>query len=133
MVPKSLASAFKPISKVTQKIAMELSAMGATQSSPIADAPTLTPSATAKELAATTSISRGGFRVSTRKLPILKAGPIEDMTNKLGITPPEMIFGDNFVQISHPESGWQIQFNALDALDRVDKTGNAMLQVAYSK
>lgn len=75
---------------------------------------------------------RGGFKISAQKLPILKAGPIEEMTNKLGIAPPEMIFGDNFVTIEHPKSGWWINFNAFDALDRVDKTGQAMLQVAHS-
>jgi hypothetical protein len=61
---------------------------------------------------ADTSITKNGFKISTRKLPILKAGPIEDMTKQLGITPPEMIF---------------------DALDRVDKTGERMFKVAYSQ
>ena len=79
------------------------------------------------------SIERKGFKITTRKLPILKAGPIEDMTNKLTFAPPEMIFGDNYVAIEHQPSGWGINFNAFDALDRVDKTGKAMLQVAHSK
>lgn len=79
------------------------------------------------------SITVKGFKVSTQKLPILKAEPIEAMTKKLGIAPPEMIFGDNFVSIEHERSGWSINFNAFDALDRVDKTGESMLQVAYSR
>lgn len=79
------------------------------------------------------SITQNGFRIITRKLPILKAGPIEEMTKKLGITPPEMIFGDNFMHIEHLASGWKIDFNAFDALDRVDKTGEAMLKVSYSR
>lgn len=78
-------------------------------------------------------ISTHGFRISTQKLPILKAEPIEEMTKKLGIAPPEMIFGDNYVAIEHEKSGWAIHFNAFDALDLVDKTGQSMLQVAYSK
>ena len=78
-------------------------------------------------------ITRNGFRVSTRKRPILKAQPIERMEAKLRITVPEMIFGDNLVSIEHPASGWSIAFDAFDALDRVDKTGKAMLQVAHSK
>jgi hypothetical protein len=78
-------------------------------------------------------ITQAGFRITTRKLPILKAGPIEEMTNKLGIAPPEMIFGDNSVRIEHQKSGWSIDFNAFDALDRVDKTGDSMLKVSYSK
>lgn len=79
------------------------------------------------------TITRNGFRIITRKLPILKAEPIEQMTSKLSITPPEMIFGDNMALIEHPESGWKIEFNAFDALDLVDKTGSSMLQVAHSK
>ncbi|KAJ5896581.1 TIP41-like protein [Penicillium subrubescens] len=75
----------------------------------------------------------GGFRIATQKLPILKAEPIEEMTKQLGIAPPEMIFGDNHVTIEHEKTGWGIDFNAFDALDRVDKTGQSMLQVAYSK
>jgi len=78
-------------------------------------------------------ISIHGFRVSTQKLPILKADPIEEMTKKLGIALPEMIFGDNYVAIEHEKSGWAINFNSFDALDLVDKTGQSMLQVAYSK
>ena len=81
----------------------------------------------------TNGISRNGFRVSTRKRPILKARPIEEMEAKLRITVPEMIFGENLVSIEHVSSGWSISFNAFDALDRVDKTGKAMLQVAHSK
>lgn len=79
------------------------------------------------------SITQAGFKITTHKLPILKAGPIDEMTEKLGIAPPEMIFGDNHVSIEHAKSGWSIDFNAFDALDRVDKTGEAMLKVAYSK
>ncbi|KAL1976450.1 hypothetical protein VTN31DRAFT_2732 [Thermomyces dupontii] len=79
------------------------------------------------------TITRKGFKISTQKLPILKAGPIEEMTEKLGISPPEMIFGDNYVAIEHLATGWKIHFDAFGALDRVDKTGASMLKVAYSK
>lgn len=74
-----------------------------------------------------------GFQIATQKLPILKAGPIDDMTAKIGITIPEMIFGDNFVAIQHAPSGWGIQFDAFGALDNVDKTGEKRLKVAYSQ
>ena len=74
-----------------------------------------------------------GFRIITQKLPILKAGPIEEMTSKLGIAPPEMIFGDNLVAIEHPKSKWAIRFDAFGALEKVDKTGEKRLKVAYSK
>lgn len=75
----------------------------------------------------------GGFQIATQKLPILKAGPIEEMTTKIGIQIPEMIFGDNFVAIQHAESGWGIKFDAFGALDNVDKTGEKRLKVAYSQ
>ncbi|ORY09496.1 TOR signaling pathway protein-like protein TipA [Clohesyomyces aquaticus] len=80
-----------------------------------------------------TSVTQKGFKITTRKLPILKAGPIEDMTKKLGIAPPEMIFGDNLARIEHLSSGWSIEFHAFDALDQVDKTGDSMLKVSYSR
>ena len=79
------------------------------------------------------SIVQNGFKITTRKLPILKAKPIEEMTEALGIAPPEMIFGDNSVTIRHNDSGFGISFNTFDALDRVDKTGDSMLQVAHSR
>ncbi len=79
------------------------------------------------------SMTQHGFRISTRKMPILKAEPIEQMTASLGIAPPEMIFGDNMVAIEHITSGFGISFNTYDALDKVDKTGGSMLQVAHSR
>lgn len=73
------------------------------------------------------------WRITTRKAPILKAEPIDQMNEKLRIPVPEMIFGDNFVALEHISSGWKLHFNSFDALDRVSKTANGMLQVAYSK
>jgi len=81
---------------------------------------------------ATTSHTQGDFCISTRKLPILKSGPIDAMSARLGIPVPEMIFGDNLVSITHKPSGWQVAFSAEAALDRVDKTGERMLRVAYA-
>lgn len=79
------------------------------------------------------SYAVAGFTIRTRKLPILKAEPIEEMTNKLGIAPPEMIFGDNYVSVAHDSSNWSIKFDAFGALDAVDKTGEKSLKVAYSQ
>ena len=81
----------------------------------------------------TVSHTQHGFKISARKLPISKSQPIEDMAHKLGIPVPEMIFGDNMVSIEHVSTGWRLEFNAFDALDKVDKTGKNMLKVAYSK
>ena len=76
------------------------------------------------------SVIVSDFTITSRKLPILNATEIDAMTAKLGIAPPEMIFGNNSVSIQHKD-GFKIEFNALDALDLVDKTGTE-LKVAYS-
>lgn len=87
-----------------------------------------------KELAsATTSHVQSRFRISTRKLPISKAGAIDTLTDKIAIPMPEMIFGDNMVSITHVPTGWTLEFNTADALDAVDKTGEKMLKVAYAR
>jgi type 2A phosphatase activator TIP41 len=82
---------------------------------------------------ATVSHVQKGFKISARKLPISKSGPIDEMSQKLRIPVPEMIFGDNMVSIEHLKSGWRLEFNAFDALDCVDKTDKNMLKVAYSQ
>ncbi len=82
---------------------------------------------------ATTTRTFGRFAVSSRKLPISKAGPIDAMSARLGIPVPEMIFGDNAVALAHAAAGWRLVFRAEDALDLVDKTGEAgLLRVAHA-
>ncbi|KAL1899440.1 Tap42 interacting protein [Sporothrix stenoceras] len=81
---------------------------------------------------ATRTHVQGRWQISSRKLPISRAGAIDDMTNRISIPVPEMIFGDNQVAIRHVPSGWAIWFDAGDALDQVDKTGQGRLQVAYA-
>lgn len=81
---------------------------------------------------ATRTHKQGNFEISSRKLPISKSGPIDEMSARLGIPIPEMIFGDNLVAVRHAPSGWAIEFAAEPALDAVDKTGANMLQVAYA-
>ncbi|KAI5781151.1 TIP41-like family-domain-containing protein [Geopyxis carbonaria] len=78
--------------------------------------------------------TQSGWRITTHKYPICNSAEIEDMTSKLGIAPPEMIFGNNSVSLEHVASGWTLTFNAFDALDVIDKTGEVgMLKVAYSE
>ncbi|KAF4124198.1 hypothetical protein GMORB2_5914 [Geosmithia morbida] len=83
--------------------------------------------------AATKSHVQGRFRISTRKLPISKSGPIDDLTERIGIPMPEMIFGDNLVSVEHIPTGWSVAFSTPDALDAVDKTEKKMLRVAYAR
>ncbi|KAI0118909.1 TIP41-like family-domain-containing protein [Nemania sp. FL0031] len=82
--------------------------------------------------AATRTHRQGAFAISSRKLPISKAGPIEALERDVGIPIPEMIFGDNLVGVTHLPTGWRVEFNARDALDGVGKTGENMLRVAYA-
>ncbi|KAK5167197.1 Tap42 interacting protein [Saxophila tyrrhenica] len=72
------------------------------------------------------------WRLTTRKLPILRAGPIEALHSRLTIPVPEMIFGDNYIQLTHLPTSFSLAFNAPDALDRVSKTEEGMLQVAVA-
>ncbi|OAA43084.1 TipA protein [Metarhizium rileyi] len=83
--------------------------------------------------AATKSHIQGNFTIYARKLPISKAGAIDQLTEKIGIPMPEMIFGDNVVSVLHRPSGWYLEFNTPDALDAVDKTDKHMLKVAYAR
>ncbi len=75
----------------------------------------------------------GAWRITTRKLPILKAEPIDALSHEIGIPIPEMIFGDNYATVEHVPSGWSLSFNSRDALDRVSKTEEGMLQVAVAE
>ncbi|KAL2200879.1 TIP41-like family-domain-containing protein [Corynascus similis CBS 632.67] len=96
--------------------------------------PTVTTTSPADMALATRTHTQPPFRISARKLPILKAGPIDAMSARLGIPVPEMIFGDNLVLVAHPGTGWSISFAAEPALDTVDKTGEGgMLRVAYAR
>ncbi|KAK4039930.1 TIP41-like family-domain-containing protein [Parachaetomium inaequale] len=100
------------------------------------DPPTapLTPPANDDPASATRTHHQPPFVIISRKLPILKAGPIDALSARLAIPIPEMIFGDNLVSITHPPTGWSISFSAEPALDTVDKTGEAgMLRVAYAR
>lgn len=48
---------------------------------------------------------------------------------------PEMIFGNNYLRIEHPASGFGMSFEALDALRRVQVGSDAArsVQVAYAE
>ncbi|KAI1110278.1 type 2A phosphatase activator TIP41 [Nemania sp. NC0429] len=83
--------------------------------------------------AATRTHKQGHFQITSRKMPISKTRPIEELEKDLKIRMPEMIFGDNLVSIKHLPTRWRIEFSTRDALDAVDKTGDNMLQVAYAE
>ncbi|KAK9368357.1 TIP41-like family-domain-containing protein [Lipomyces kononenkoae] len=86
-------------------------------------------------LAPSPSISRAGWSIHTAKRPILNSDEIDQMTSLIKIPVPEMIFGNNHVIIRHDSCGFEVGFNAVDALDRVAKHGNpdgGLVKVSYS-
>ena len=81
------------------------------------------------------SISIGEWTISSRKKPILNSQELEDWeNNKLRGLPalPEMIFGNNYVQIKNTDKEWGIEFNALDALKLVD-LADPGIRVSYAQ
>lgn len=77
------------------------------------------------------SWSGKGWTVYTKKGPIFSSREIDNAERSIGIPMPEMIFGNNEVGLEHT-CGWGIRFNALGALDLVDKHGHNLLKVAHA-
>ncbi|XP_054586464.1 TIP41-like protein isoform X2 [Nothobranchius furzeri] len=62
----------------------------------------------------------GSWNVTVAKTHIMKSKDIERLGEELNMPSlPEMLFGDNVLRIQHTE-GYGIEFNALDALRRVN-------------
>ncbi|KAJ1959188.1 Tap42 interacting protein [Dispira parvispora] len=76
-----------------------------------------------------------GWRIASRKQPISASDTIEHYEQQLGFPIPEMIFGSNYLRITHQASGLALEWNAWDALGQVDKDlrNSAWLQVAHAK
>ncbi|KAI8826880.1 TIP41-like family-domain-containing protein [Fimicolochytrium jonesii] len=64
-------------------------------------------------------IALHGWAITTGKAAICNAGELEQASAILPVPTPEMLFGNNFLDITH-ESGLHITFRAVDALKRVD-------------
>lgn len=74
----------------------------------------------------TDTFSFGPWKITTAKGAILKAGDVDRISAELELPSlPEMVFGDNILQIDH-SAGFGIQFNAIDALKRVDNRHDLM-------
>ena len=68
----------------------------------------------------------GPWTVTSVKGTILKADTLERYTNELKLPSlPEMVFGDNCLKIEH-QTGFGLEFNALDALRLVDSERDLM-------
>ncbi|KAJ3406752.1 hypothetical protein HDV05_005836 [Chytridiales sp. JEL 0842] len=73
-------------------------------------------------------IKVSGWTISIKKAPIFNSSELERQ-----IPFPEMFFGNNHLRLAH-ESGFSMNFNALDALSMVDKSAEAAdrIKVSYS-
>ncbi|RKP04874.1 TIP41-like family-domain-containing protein, partial [Thamnocephalis sphaerospora] len=76
-----------------------------------------------------------GWTVETCKKPILSSTEIERAEAALSLPMPEMIFGNNYLSVTHAASGFQLSFRALDALRHVAVGHEAArsVQVAYAE
>jgi type 2A phosphatase activator TIP41 len=95
-----------------------------TLSSPVPHTLTHTPSSH--------SIAIAGWTITATKLPISSSADGDELTARLGIPVPEMTFGNNSVHIAGP-GGWECEFNTIEALDGVDKTGSKGMKVSFSE
>lgn len=81
----------------------------------------------------TPSISIGDWEIYTTKKPILSSDEIDLEQERLGFPIPEMIFGNNKVEIKNNQfPDFLISFNTKDALSLVDKDVTNLLKVSYS-
>merc|ERR1712000_222686 len=78
-------------------------------------------------------IEVSGWEIRSCSKPLLNSDDLEKWTDKIGLVAlPEMVFGYSFVTLKHAESGFELSFNAYDALETVDKN-NATVQVGYAE
>ncbi len=75
-----------------------------------------TAAAAATACTLTTAIEGHGWLLGVQKQPISSIAQTEMLGNDSGVTPPEMVFGQNQFIAHHAPSGLVIQFNVLDAL-----------------
>ncbi|KAM3920715.1 TIP41-like protein [Leptodactylus fuscus] len=70
--------------------------------------------------------SFGPWKVTATKTHIMKSADVEKLAEEMHMPClPEMMFGDNVLRIQH-SSGFGIEFNAKDALKRVNKNQGAV-------
>lgn len=75
------------------------------------------------------SITINDWSIYTVKQPILSSKELDVLELRYDFPLPEMIFGNNHVKVVNDKTGSIIQFNALDALDSLNKTSD--LKVSY--
>lgn len=76
-----------------------------------------------------------GWTVETCKMPILNSKEIKHFGEQLKVPLPEICFGNNYLSIKHPGSGFHYQWNTLDALlplNPVEGEEEDYIKVAYA-
>lgn len=81
-------------------------------------------------------ITVNGWRVTSTTRPISNGPQTDALQADLGLTLPEMIFGNNSLTIEHQPSGWKYSFTARDALAAVKngelEDGDGGVKVGYA-
>ncbi|TID31236.1 hypothetical protein CANINC_000179 [Pichia inconspicua] len=80
----------------------------------------------------TPSIAVDSWFIFTQHKPILNANEIDNFENILNIPVPEMIFGNNKVEILNADKKFHVTFNALDALKQIDINPENLIKVSYA-
>ncbi|KAF2072024.1 hypothetical protein CYY_006658 [Polysphondylium violaceum] len=75
-----------------------------------------------------------GWTVTTNKGSILKSTEKDEWEHQLALNElPEMVYGNNFVRLTHNETDLNIVFNAFDALSMCEKKADDSIKVSSSK
>lgn len=81
-------------------------------------------------------ITVNGWRVTSTTRPISNGPQTDALQADLGLTLPEMIFGNNSLTIEHQPSGWKYSFTAREALAAVKngelEDGDGGVKVGYA-
>ncbi len=80
----------------------------------------------------TPSISINDWQIYTARKPILTKEEIENFESILGVPVPEMIFGNNKVELLNTNKNLHICFNSLDALRTVSIDSKDIPKVSYA-
>lgn len=83
-------------------------------------------------LSDTPSIQVGDWQIFTSRNPILNASEIDTFESILHIPVPEMIFGNNKVEVLNNATGFHLIFNSLDALKTVSLDPTDLIKVSYA-
>jgi len=75
-----------------------------------------------------------GWHVTSAKQPILNTTELDTLQSAVQLEKlPDMIFGRNYIRFHYPETGFEINLNALDGVQHISKQPDAGLKVSHSE